>query len=141
MLGPTVVMPGSGGGPSHGAMIRASTPELAQRAGEPEHLALHAAEERQRVRARPDIDPERHALIIPSGCGRWPGRAGPTARSLGQLGCMQVPVLGRGPDEVLEAVREVLGDPRDVVAEAARRARRVSAGADVARRAARAARK
>src|SRR5204863_9507156 len=26
VLGPTVVMPGSGGGPSHGAMIRASTP-------------------------------------------------------------------------------------------------------------------
>jgi hypothetical protein len=26
VLGPTVMMPGAGGGPSHGAMIRASTP-------------------------------------------------------------------------------------------------------------------
>ena len=48
--GPTVVIPGSGGGPSHGAITRVSTPARRSARGEPEHLALDAAEDRERVR-------------------------------------------------------------------------------------------
>ncbi len=108
-------------------------PELAQGVGEPEHLALDAAEHRQRVRARqhhphaarspsPSLDhphpPPRYVM--------WPGHP----RSLGQFGCSRCQCVGCYPDQVLEAVRELLGDPGDVVADA-RRVRPGRSGRDV----------
>ena len=48
---PSGVTNGSGGGPSHGASTRASWPSAAQRPGQAEHLALHAARHRQAVGA------------------------------------------------------------------------------------------
>ena len=80
-----------------GPMMRASTPSGPQRAREPEHLALHAAEQRQRVRAR-QHDPHRHVPIVPPGsspaAGSEPGGA---VRSLGQLGCSRCHCVGCRP--------------------------------------------
>ena len=73
--------------------------ERAQRAGEPEHLALHPARRRQRVR-RDDRD--LHAAP-PSPVG---------VRSVGRpVRLHQVPLLGGHADELLEAAGELLGDP------------------------------
>ena len=100
-LGPTDVTPGSGGGPSHGPITRASTPEGAQRAGQPQHLALDATRRRQRVR-RDDRDLHRRASDV-----RRP------------VGLHQVPLLGGQADELLEPTGELLGDAGDIVAQSA----------------------
>ena len=120
VLGPTVVMPGSGGGPSHGATMRASTPSSRSARASPSTWPC----------TPPNSDSEygHDSMTLRRGCPS-PRRDHPTPERAGgrvgaavarPVGLQQVPVLGRDPDQVLEAVREVLGDPGDVVAEAAR---------------------
>ena len=76
--------PGSGGGPSHGADDAHVDAELAQLAREPEHLALHAAGARQRVRAtssRPACASPLGAQLPIRGRSASSAAAGATARA------------------------------------------------------------
>ena len=114
-LRPSGVTPASGGGPSHGAEHAHLVAERAQRAGEPEHLALHAAGDGQGVRAdQPDAHRRR---LVPD--LTTPEAADHEIADRRPVGLEEVPLLGGPADQVLEGVGEVLGDPLDVVAELA----------------------
>ena len=62
-LSPSGVTNDSGGGPSHGAEHPRLVSLAAKLAGEPEHLGLHAAGDRQAVRAH-HADPQAHARTV-----------------------------------------------------------------------------
>ena len=102
VLGPDGGDPGSGGGPSHGADDAGVDAERAQRAREPEHLALHAAggDSEYGHDSMTRIDTSRSSTRVMPRPGRQPGTAVAVA---GPVGLEQVPVLGCHPDQVLEA--------------------------------------
>ena len=80
-LSPSGVTNDSGGGPSHGAEHPRLVPLPPQLAGQPEHLGLHAAGDRQAVRAH-HADPQTHprrTVSAWSRARRWPTALGDRA--------------------------------------------------------------
>ena len=102
--------------------------ELAQRAREPEHLALHAAEQRQRVRAR-QHDPQATGVPSPRRDHPIPGRPRGRVerRSLGQLGCSRCQCSGATRMRSSKRCASSWVTRRDVVTDASRSARSGSA--------------
>src|SRR6478735_3529143 len=120
MLSPRGVTPGSGGGPSHGPRTRTSWPSSRSERASPSACPCTPP---GRLRLYGETTPIRTSTHrIGRGTGRRPdggtgmGLADGVERVVvtGPVGLLQVPLLRRGPDELLEARREIDGDPPDV---------------------------
>ena len=102
VLGPTVVMPGSGGGPSHGAMIRASTPWARRARASPSTCACTPPKSDSEyghdniTRTRPpSMRESSHPDSVVRHLSPRTSRAvGRDSRSLGQFGCRRCQCSG-----------------------------------------------
>src|SRR5258708_1820735 len=103
-------MPGSGGGPSQGAITRASCPSPRSARARPSTWTW----------TPPGVDSEYGHSTLTRTASPGPGRHGGGGPVGGPVGLHQVPLLRCLADKALEPTGQLLGDPRDVVAQPAR---------------------
>ena len=103
-VGPRLVIPASGGGPSDGARTRASTPTPRSARASPSTWTCTPPSTDSEY-GQIERDPQRVAASASPSCPVIP-----VGRRVGRpVRLHHEPLLGRGADELLEAVRELLG--------------------------------
>src|SRR4051812_38816793 len=103
-LGPTLTIEGSGGGPSHGATMRTSTPSFRSSRASP--------------RIWPCTPPGRDIEYGDTIASFMEWSSLPLRAVARPVGLEEMPLLGRRPDQGFEPVRDLLGDALRVLAQA-----------------------